>query len=114
MPRWRGGWRRGGPGRPGPGRPFSDLFLSYTPRVKEFVPRPCLNPHPIELTYPEYEAVRLIDFEGLNQEDAGEKMKTSRGTIWRLIQSGRKKIAQALTESRPLIVIPRSEVEKIG
>ena len=108
MPRWRGGWRRGGPGRP-----FSDLFLSYTPRVKEFMPRPCLNPHPIELTYPEYEAVRLIDFEGLNQEDAGNRMKTSRGTIWRLIQSGRKKIAQALTESRPLIVIPQGKVERL-
>lgn len=31
-------------------------------------------------------------------------MGVSRGTVWRLIQSARKKTAQALTEARPLLV----------
>jgi hypothetical protein len=97
----------------GPGRPFSQLFLSSTPNVKEFVPNPCLNPQPIELTYPEYDVLKLIDLEGLTQEEAARKMKTSRGTIWRLSESARKKIAQALTESRPLIIVPKGEVEKL-
>jgi predicted DNA-binding protein (UPF0251 family) len=107
MPRWRCRCREG------PGRPSSDLFLPCTPSVKEFVPRPCLNPRPVELTFPEYEAVRLIDSEGLNQEAAAKRMKTSRGTIWRLTQTGRKKIVQALIESRPLIITPQGKVEKI-
>jgi len=40
--------------------------------------------------------------EGLSQEEAGEKMGVSRGTVWRLLQNARKKTAQALTEGRPL------------
>ena len=97
----------------GPGRPFSYLFLSSTPNVKEFLPRPCLNPQPIELSYPEYDVLKLIDLEDLTQEEAARRMGTSRGTVWRLLQSARKKIAQALTESRPLVVIPKGEVERI-
>ncbi len=108
MPRWRWGRRRRGRGRP-----FGELFLSLKPNVKEFVPRPCLNPQPIELTYPEFEALRLTDLEGLTQEEVAEKMNTSRGTVWRLLQSGRKKIALALTESMPLIISPKGEIEKM-
>jgi len=108
MPRWRWGCRKRGPGRP-----FSCLFLSSIPHVKEFIPHPCLNPEPIELTYPEYDVLKLIDLEGVNQEDASKKMGTSRGTVWRLLQSARKKITQALTESRPLIISQKGELEKI-
>lgn len=108
MPRWRWGCKR-----MGPGRPFNPLFLSSTPAAKEFIPNPCLNPQPIELTYPEFDAFKLVDFDGLTQEEAAKQMKTSRGTIWRLVQSARKKIAQALKDSRPLRIAPKGEVEKI-
>ena len=108
MPRWRWGRRR-----VGPGRPFGELFLSSIPRVKEFVPNPCLNPQPIELAYPEYDSLRLIDLENLTQEEVAKRMNTSRGTIWRLYQSARKKVAQALTESRPLVISPKGEIEKV-
>ena len=50
----------------------------------------------------EIEALRLVDLEDLSQEEAGERMGVSRGTVWRLLQSARKKTAQALTEGRPL------------
>jgi len=108
MPRWR--WGRM---RRGPGRPFSELFLPSTPNVKEFIPNPCLNPQPIELTFPEYNALKLIDLGDLTQGEAAKRMKTSRGTIWRLYQSARKKIVQALDESRPLLISPKGEVEKV-
>jgi predicted DNA-binding protein (UPF0251 family) len=52
----------------------------------------------------EVEALRLVDLEGLSQEAAGIEMSISRGTVWRLLQSARKKVAQALTEGRPLAV----------
>jgi len=109
MPRWR--WRCGR--RIGPGRPFSYLYLSQIPHVREFIPNPCLNPQPIELTYAEFEVLRLVDLENLTQEDAARRMKTSRGTIWRLLQNARKKVAQALTESRPLLISPKGEIERV-
>lgn len=106
--RWRWCWRRGGPGRP-----FNPLFLYSLPQSKEFVPNPCLNPQPIELSYPEYEVLRLIELEDLTQEEAAKKMSTSRGTVWRLLKSARKKIVQALTESRPLVISERGEIERV-
>jgi len=50
----------------------------------------------------ELEAFRLVDMEGLSQEEAGQRMGISRGTVWRLVQSARKKTAQALSEGRSL------------
>jgi predicted DNA-binding protein (UPF0251 family) len=52
----------------------------------------------------ELEAFRLVDMEGLSQEEAGQQMGVSRGTIWRLVQSARKKAAQALSEGRPIYI----------
>jgi len=108
MPRYRWGRKRSGRGRP-----FGYLILSQIPHVKEFRPNPVANPKPIELTYPEYDLLRLVDLEALTQEQAAKRMKTSRGTIWRLLQSARKKVAQALTESRPLLIAPKGEIEKV-
>ena len=52
----------------------------------------------------EVEALRLVDLEGLSQEEAGLEMGVSRGTVWRFLQSVRKKVTQALTEGKPLTV----------
>lgn len=60
----------------------------------------------------EIEALRLVDLEGLSQEEAGERMGVSRGTVWRLVQSARKKTAQALTEGRPLQIAVEPSVEE--
>lgn len=119
MPRGRGRGRGRGRrwrwalARTGPGRPFGNLYLSEIPHAKEFRPIPIGNLRPIELTYPEYEALRLADFEGLTQEQAAKRMKTSRGTVWRLLSLARKKVAQALTESRPILIAAKGEVEKV-
>ena len=108
MPRWRWGRQRGGPGRP-----FGDLFLSSIPHIKEFIPNPCANTEPIELNYPEHNVINLIDLQGLTQEEAAKRMNTSRGTVWRLLENARKKIAKALIESRPLVITPKVEVKKV-
>ncbi len=90
-----------------------ELILHSIPSTKQFIPQPCLNPEPIELSYPEFEALKLIDLEGLTQEEAGKKMGTSRGTVWRLVTSGRKKIMQAIAEARPLILVEKGELRKM-
>ncbi len=57
----------------------------------------------VELYRDELEALRLCDFVGLTQEEAGVKMGVSRGTIQRIITGARKKTAQALTEGQALV-----------
>ncbi len=59
----------------------------------------------INLHRDELEALRLCDFEGLTQEEAGKKMGVSRGTIQRIITGARKKTAQALTEGHALVFV---------
>lgn len=50
----------------------------------------------------EYEAIRLADAEGMYHEDAAAAMGVSRQTFGRVIESARKKIADALTNGRSL------------
>lgn len=57
---------------------------------------------PIDFYYEEYEAIRLVDYENLNFEQAAEKMKISKTSFARLIKSARKKITTAFVECRPL------------
>jgi predicted DNA-binding protein (UPF0251 family) len=58
----------------------------------------------IPLAMSELEALRLCDVEGLDQEGAGRRMAVSRGTVQRLLKSGRAKVARAIVESAALII----------
>ena len=80
-------------------------MLGVTPPTNSFTPNPPRNLEPIFLEMAELEAFRLVDLEGLSQEEAGQRMRVSRGTVWRLVQSARKKTAQALSEGRPLLFV---------
>lgn len=51
----------------------------------------------------ELEVLRLCDFEGLFQEQAGERMGVSRGTVQRILTSARRKVAEALSTGSALI-----------
>ena len=50
------------------------------------------------LTFEELEALKLIDLEGLMQEEAAVQMGVSRKTLWNDLKSARKKIATALIQ----------------
>src|SRR6056297_3718279 len=52
----------------------------------------------------EFEAIRLCDLEDCSQIEAAEQMEVSRGTVQRLLKSGRAKIAGALLHGDVLIV----------
>jgi predicted DNA-binding protein (UPF0251 family) len=98
---WRRRHRHGRRGRfPKP------ISLGQAPTIDRFTPTPQRNPEPIYVDPAELEALRLVDLEGLSQQEAGEKMGVSRGTVWRLVQSARKKTAQALNEGRQIRVAP--------
>ena len=86
------------------GRFPKPVTISAPTKIQKFIPQPTTNATTITIEPAELEALRLVDLEGLLQEQAGTKMGVSRGTIWRLVKSARKKVAQALTEGRPLEV----------
>ena len=64
----------------------------------------------ITLYRDELEALRLCDFEDMTQEEAGKQMGVSRGTVHRLLMSGRKKLVEALVSSKALIFEPETNV----
>jgi len=84
------------------GRNPKPINIANPLKTNTFTPSTQTNQAPILLDLAEVEAQRLVDLEGLSQEEAGEKLGISRGTVWRLLQSARKKTSQALTEGRPL------------
>ena len=65
--------------------------------------RPFAEIEKISLFRDELEALRLCDAEGFTQEQAGNVMGVSRGTVQRIISGVRKKIAIALTEGHALV-----------
>ncbi len=97
---------RGGRGR---GRPRVDPSINY--RWEEVSGRTIIYLSEIEM-----EVLRLCDGESetdpedrsYTQEEAAEKMKVSRGTIWRALKSARKKLANAVRQGK-LIEIRREE-----
>lgn len=91
------------------GRKPNPVYINRTATVKAFNPEPETNNEPIQLEPAELEAIRLIDLEDLNQAEAGERMGVSRGTIWRLLQRGRRKIALALIEGRRIEILEPPE-----
>jgi predicted DNA-binding protein (UPF0251 family) len=84
------------------GRFPKPVIIPNLSKVEQFIPKPSTTANPINIEPAEVEALRLVDLEGLSQEKAGAKMGVSRGTIWRLLQSARRKVAQALAEGKPL------------
>ena len=102
-PPWRWNWGRRGRGR----RPKPRIIDFRLPPVV-FMPldstgRP-MGGDPVELMPDELEALRLVYFLDLNQEQAAQRMGVSRGTLWRALSSGRKKIIKAIVERRPLVI----------
>jgi predicted DNA-binding protein (UPF0251 family) len=65
---------------------------------------PARDLHWTNMTLDEFEAIRLIDGEGLDQEAAALQMGVSRPTVTRILASGRRKIAQVLAHGQALLI----------
>jgi len=85
-------------------------MIKGLPKANRFIPasserKPILSKkEQIIMTPDEYEALRLVDYEGLLQEEAAQRMGVSRGTVWRCLDNARKKVATVLAEGRELII----------
>lgn len=57
----------------------------------------------VKLHIEEYEAIRLLDYQHMNQEEAAVLMDVSRPTLTRIYEEARIKVATAFVEGRDLI-----------
>ena len=59
---------------------------------------------PIRLTVDEFETIRLMDLEGLNQADCAQRMEVSRATVQAIYGVARTKVARFLTQGGELTI----------
>jgi len=88
-------------------RPPKPRRIFFDPKAVYFKPRavPLSMLDEVELRVDELEAIRLCDFQGLDQKKAAEKMKISQSTLSRILISARRKIAQALIEGKAIKIL---------
>jgi len=91
-------------GRGGPGRPVKPRILRGHAEYGNFHPSLEEGGEPVIIEMDEVEALRLVDYLGLNQEEAANSMGVSRGTVWRCVDSGRRKLITMVMENRSLLV----------
>ena len=85
-------------------RPFRTRRVRFQPGITHFKPAgvrlSAMNE--VVLTMGEFEAVRLKDFENLDQTAAAKKMNISQPTFARLIDTARKKVADAIVNGKAI------------
>lgn len=77
-------------------RPTKCRRVCCFPEILEFMPMGETSGDPIVLTVDEFETIRLIDKEGLSQEECGAQLGVGRTTAQKIYETARKKIADAL------------------
>ena len=85
-------------------RPYSCRRIAGRPAASIFKPIdiPVLKLEEVTMSFDEFEAVRLADLACLYQEQAAEQMKVSRTTFSRIIDSARRKMADAIVHGKAL------------
>jgi predicted DNA-binding protein (UPF0251 family) len=92
-------------------RPRKERLCRHFEGDRVFKPRSIPMPE-LEVLYlgvDELEALRLCDVEGLHQALAGDRMGVSRGTVQRLLKSGRATLVRALVENAALVIRPQGD-----
>lgn len=83
-------------------RPKRPRHIFAKPQFKGFSPDNAGSGDVIILTVEEFETIRLIDYQGMDQSQAAEMMSVSRQTVGRILKTARLKTARALVEGRSL------------
>ncbi len=104
------------------GRPKKYRIIHQDPKISQFSPRGKPGrPDEVNLTMDEYEAIRLADYMGLDQQEAAKSMRISQQTFSRILKRARKTIANALIRGAAIkiqggsyVISTREQNEKIG
>ena len=88
-------------------RPEKIRKINFDPNVIYFKPRavPLSELEETLLERDELEALRLCDFEEINQTKAAEKMGVSQSTLQRILALGRHKVSEALVKGKAIKII---------
>jgi len=83
-------------------RPRKPRFVSGYPTLTAFIPQGVPISGELVLSVEELEAIRLSDFEGLDQEAAANLVEVSRQTYGRILARARHCISEALITGKAL------------
>ena len=73
-------------------RPPKQRCICSLPQVTVFTPQGCAADGTVELTYDEYEVIRLLDHMQMTQEQCAHRMGISRPTVTRIYDEARRKM----------------------
>lgn len=87
-------------------RPKSSRKIVAPPLMKGYKPFgiPRRELESVVLSIDEYESIRLLDYEGMVQEQAAEQMNVSRPTLTRIYESARRSMAKAFVEGKMILI----------
>ena len=85
-------------------RPTRCRRIEKMPLYRSFSPDDALDCETIRMTVDEFETLRILDSEGLTQEACAQRMDISRTTVTAIYESARKKVADALTGGKRLVI----------
>ena len=85
-------------------RPPKQRCICSLPQVTGFTPQGCAADGTVELTYDEYEVIRLLDHKRMTQEQCAGRMGISRPTVTRIYDEARRKVADMLANGRTLTI----------
>ncbi len=84
-------------------RPRKCRRVCCMPQISGFCPEGGTGgAEPLLMTVEEYEAIRLIDWEGLSQEETAQEMGVARSTVQRIYEKARKKLADCIVNGKAL------------
>jgi uncharacterized protein len=85
-------------------RPIRARKISFDSNVIYFKPAgvPLRDLEEIIITFEEAESLRLKDVEELNQEECAKKMGISQPTFFRVLNSARKKVSDAIVNGKAI------------
>lgn len=85
-------------------RPIRCRRIEQLPVYRSFSPDDTAAAESVLMTVDEFEALRLLDNEGLTQEESASRMNISRTTVTAIYDSARKKVADALVNGKRLLI----------
>lgn len=77
-------------------RPRKGRRVCMLPRCTSFSPKLAKTKQTVTMAIDEYEAIRLIDWEGMTQEECAARMGVARTTVQAIYASARKKLAECI------------------
>jgi len=85
-------------------RPKKPRYVLNNPRINAFAPRDISTSEKVILPVEGFEAIRLSDYEHLDQETASLTMNVSRQTYGRILSNARGIISEAIVTGKTLII----------